>query len=420
MKTMKQIIDDIYSKCDEVGSALFSIVPSSFGSSQSKVIKDYPHAFNKFSELLNMVIDFSQNQWTVKGTVKKPNEIEIAIALLDKPKGDKPKQIINRLKYHIYQLGMFADKLLNEIEAQHSDHYETLFRDFMSDTQWLLAIYEYYCNIQTYEGELAKYKASKAPKPKEPIIRERHTEKRPTIKKWDLRGAINALFWMDLAPEIKDLPIRDLRPTSSLAMRQAIELIGKSAIGFESIVDRNGNSLKQFTQIAWKFIAEFKEKTPKDSNNVIGTDNSWKISFPLPIRSLELMNQWCNRYTHNPDNPRLYILWFVLESYWLLSKPMPHGNNFHIDHGDICIEGYKQMKREFEMFVARENSRAFVKWPEKVSFDGAWIIEEGEDPGPKLERKMRLRQSKKNLVGTSKAFWSELRNYLSIFFSFKK
>lgn len=207
---------------------------------------------------------------------------------------------------------------------------------------------------------------------------------------------------------------------TSLAMRQAVEMVGKSAIGFENIVDNNGNPLKQFTQISWKFIAKFKEKTPNDSRFIRGTNDSWKISFPLPIRCLELVNQWCNRYTHSPVNPPLYILWYVLECYWSLTRPVQNRGRFNIEHGNILIEGYKCLKVEFEEFVARENSCANVRWPKNGSHNGAWIISEGQEPNSSLVKKIRLRQSCKNLAAICKALGSEMRNIFSLTFEFKK
>lgn len=417
---MKKEIDEIYSKCNEVSLALRRKVPQSIVGFYPPETYDYGGAFDRFSELLSQIKIFSDNQWTVKGVTKGPTEMELAEALLDCKNTEKVDKGFRRFRCHLYQLGMFAMKLKEQIVREDSEHYITLYRDFMSDAQRVLSMYEYLKAILDYKGAVARYKAGQGLMPDKPKFRGCNMGKRPTMTKFDLRDSVNALFWLDMAPSKKDIPFRNLRPMTSLAMRQAVEMVGKSAIGFDSIVDNNGNPLKQFTQISWKFIAEFKEKTPNDSRIVRGTGDSWKISFPLPIRCIELVNRWCNKYTHNPNNPLLYILWYVLECYWSLTRPARNGISFNLEHGDIRIEGYNCMKREFEEFIAKENSRANVCWPDNGVHNGAWIINYGEAPSSSLITKMRIRQSLKNLSAMRKAFCSEIGNIFSLIFGFKK
>ena len=405
---MKKKIDDIYSKCNEVSLAL------------SHQTYDWGRAFDRFSDLLNLIIEFSDDQWKVKGRYNNPSEMELAETLLDYRESNKEEIKFRRFKCHLYQLGRFANKLKVQIVREDSEHYITLYRDFMSDAQMVLSMYEYLKAQLDYKGAMARYKAGKGPIPDEPEFRGCNMGKRLTITKFDLRESVNALFWLDMVPSKKDIPFRNLRPMTSLAMRQAVEMVGKSAIGFDCIVDNNGNPLKQFTQISWKFIAEFKEKTPNDSRIVRGTCNSWNIKFPLPIRCIELMNRWCNRYTHNPNNPLLYILWYVLECYWSLTRPVRNGGSFTVEHGDIRIEGYNCMKREFEEFVAKENSRAYLCWPDNGVHNGAWIISNGEAPSSSLITKMRIRQSLKNISALRKAFGSEIGNIFRLIFGYKK
>lgn len=417
---MKKEIDDIYFKCDEVSIALCRNIPQSIVGWYPPESYDYGGAFDRFSELLNQIKIFSDSQWNVKGVLKKPTEMELAEALLDCKNTEKVDKGFRRFRCHLYQLGMFAMKLKEQIVRADSEHYVTLYRDFMSDAQWVLSMYEYLKAKYEYKGALARYKAGRGLMPEEPKFRGRTMGKRSTMTKFDIRDSVNAIFWLDMAPSKKDVPFRNLRPMSSLAMRQAVEMVGKSAIGFDSIVDNNGNPLKQFTQISWKFIAEYKEKTSHDSRIVRGTGDSWKISFPLPIRCIELINRWCNKYTHSPDNPLLYILWYVLECYWSLTRPVGNGGNFTIEHGDIRIEGYDCMKREFEEFVAKENSRANVCWPNNGVHNGAWIISNGEVPSSALLNKIRIRQSLKNLSAICSALWSEVGNIIALIFKFKR
>lgn len=417
---MKKEIDDIYSKCDEVSIALCRNIPQSIVGWYPPEAYDYGEAFDRFSELLNQIKIFSDNQWKVKGVLKKPTEMELAEALLDCKNTEKVDKGFRRFRCHLYQLGMFAMKLKEQIVRADSEHYVTLYRDFMSDAQWVLSMYEYLKAKYEYKGALARYKAGRGLMPEEPKFRGCTMGKRSTMTKFDIRDSVNALFWLDMAPSKKDVPFRNLRPMTSLAMRQAVEMVGKSAIGFNSIVDNNGNPLKQFTQISWKFIAEYKEKTSHDSRIVRGTGDSWKISFPLPIRCIELINRWCNKYTHSPDNPLLYILWYVLECYWSLTRPVGNGGNFTIEHGDIRIEGYDCMKREFEEFVAKENSRANVCWPNNGVHNGAWIISNGKAPSSALLNKIRIRQSLKNLSAICSALWSEVGNIIALIFKFKR
>lgn len=405
---MKSKIDNIFSLCSDVNHALCKRETDADG--KVSYVKDYGSAFNYFRDLLNAVSFLSREIWDGK----KPSDNDLAVALFNSDI-DHPIKAFQSLKCRVYQLGLMADKLLTQVHDPFCSHYECLYHEFMVDTEILLARYEYIVANNEYKRAINRFLHIGGTAPLKPVMRQVEMGRRDSILNMDFRWTVNALFWLDVMDSIDDLPSRELRPSAAIIMRQGFELTWRNSIGFLAIVDQDGTPLKQFTQIGWKFISKFKGKS-RDTKEAIGTDNSWSISLPIPIKILDLVNKWCNHYTHEPHIPPLYVEWYVLEIFWNLSRPSSSGRQWTAQHGAIHIKGYKSLRREFELFVAKENSRARVVWFADGHHHGAFVDDEGEDPGSSILRRMRLRVSWNNLKNIWCAFWKELANLIHTFF----
>lgn len=407
---MKSKIDHIFFLCSEVGHALCKRIADAEGN--ISYVKDYALAYNYFRDLLNAVFSFSNDIWGGK----KPFENDLAVALLDADIDiNHPITALQPLKCHVYQLGLLAEKLLTQVIDPSCSHYDTIYHDFCVDTESLLALYEFAVDNNKYNSAKKRFLHIGGPAPAKPEMRQVGVGRRDSIENMDFRFAINALCWLDVMDSIDGLPFRELRPSAVILMRQAFEMTWRNIIGYQVVVDQYGYPMKQFTQVGWKFISNFKRKD-RDTKISGGTNNSWSISLPIPIKILNLVNSWCNAYTHNPSIPPFYVEWYVLEIFWSLSKPSSSGRVWTAEHGAIHINGFKALRKEFELYVAKENSRAQVVWLPDGHHTGAFVDDEGEDPGSDILRRMRLRASWTNLKNIWCAFRKECANLIYTLF----
>ena len=285
----------------------------------------------------------------------------------------------------------------------------------MTDAQHVLSAYEYIIALKNYNQQLGKFKACGGTEPIKPLIRAANIGRNPNINLFDRRTMINSVFWLEQHPDIKDLPFRDLRPHAAILIRQALEIMWRNAIGYYRIKNQNGDSLKQFTQIGWKFINQYKTKD-KNTCKAAGTNNLWSIIVPVPIKTLEMLNNWCNNFTHEPWINSIYIQWFVTEQLWRVTQPATFNGHWTSLHGNIQITGLKYMQYEFEQYVARENHKAFVDWPTNRKNQGAFVVNEGKEPTAKDIRAIRLKQAKINICNLTKELHNECIAFFKLMF----
>ena len=220
--------------------------------SQEMQNNNYTNAYNEFVNLLDSIISFRNQE--MNGKVYSDDDIAIVLLSLKGFNPDNYSKAIEPLKIHLYTLGKFAEKLKTEINIQYTERYKTLFLDVMTDTQNVLSVYEYVSALGKYKQQLGRFKACGGTEPTKPQIRTVNIGRNPNINLFDRRTMINSVFWLEQHPDIKDLPFRDLRPHAAILIRQALEIMWRNAIGYCRIKNQNGDTLKQFTQIGWKFI----------------------------------------------------------------------------------------------------------------------------------------------------------------------
>lgn len=214
--------------------------------------KNYTNAYNEFVHMLDSIISFRNHE--MNGKVYSDDDIAIVLLSLKEFNLDNYSKAIEPLKIHLYTLAKFAEKLKANIKQQYTERYQTLFLDVMTDAQNVLSAYEYIIALKNYNQQLGKFKACGGTKPIKPQIRAANIGRNPNINLFDRRTMINSVFWLEQHPDIKDLPFRDLRPHAAILIRQALEIMWHNAIGYHRIKNQNGDTLKQFTQIGWKFI----------------------------------------------------------------------------------------------------------------------------------------------------------------------
>lgn len=375
--------------------------------------KNYTNAYNEFVHMLDSIISFRNHE--MNGKVYSDDDIAIVLLSLKEFNLDNYSKAIEPLKIHLYTLAKFAEKLKANIKQQYTERYQTLFLDVMTDAQNVLSAYEYIIALKNYNQQLGKFKACGGTEPIKPKIRAANIGRNPNINLFDRRTMINSVFWLEQHSDIKDLPFRDLRPHAAILIRQALEIMWRNAIGYHRIKNQNGDTLKQFTQIGWKFINQYKTKD-KNTCKAVGTNNLWSIIVPVPIKTLEMLNNWCNNFTHEPWINSIYVQWFVTEQLWRVTQPATFNGHWTSLHGDIQITGLKCMQYEFEQYVARENNKAFVDWPTNRKNQGAFVVNEGKEPTAKDIRAIRLKQAKINICNLTKELHNECIAFFKLMF----
>lgn len=393
------MIDSIFNLCNTISKEMAN--------------KNYTNAYNEFVNMLDSIILFRDQE--LNGKTYSADYSAIILLNLKGFNICDYSKAIEPIKVHLFTFGEFAAKLKNEIALQYADRYKTLFLDVMTDTQNVLSAYEYVSALGKHKQLLGKFKACGGIKPTEPQIRSVNIGRNPNINLFDRRTMINSIFWLEQHPDIKDLPFRDLRPHTAILIRQTLEIMWQEAIGYCRIKNQNGDTLKQFTQIGWKFINQYRTND-KDTCKAVGTHNLWSITTPAPIKTFEMLNNWCNNFTHDPWIYSVHVQWFVTEQLWRVTRPATFNGAWTSRHSDIRITGLKYMQCEFEQYVARENNKAFVDWPTNRKPIGAFVASEGVEPTAKNIRTFRLKQATINICNLSKGLLNECINFFKLMY----
>ena len=264
-------------------------------------------------------------------------------------KGNQYKQY---LRYALYAGMLYAKKLKKEIEIEDIDNLDELTMTLCSDYEWLIGQYEIYV-----KGE-------------NPFII-RHGS-RNTLNVMDIKWGANQLMFAELTKSLKDYDYRNTKPYVMFMVRQCLEMLGKNMIGYESINDKNGNPIHQFTQIAWTFLHDM-EKQKKSL-----------ISLPLKASSIHQLNSWANSFVHTSYIYNSYIQYYALEALYEFSRPVQHpirtfnGNRQSCLYGDYRINDLYLLKKEFETYLVKQHNGypVTINWLDPRDI-GAYVINIG-------------------------------------------
>lgn len=302
--------------------------------------------FKAYLSFLDWVIQYVNSEI---GATKRYT-IDQLISVVYNTKKISNAQSIRQLDYYLYLCKQYAEKLKSQAKMKCVPNYIKSAWLFMYDVEELVSIFEF----------SKKKSTSVFPLPTMGV--------RNPITPMDLKFAANELTYLPEIDKLESLDFRDIQPCSIMIIRQAIELLGKNLIGYQSITDANGGVVKQMTQIAWSFLKENMGKS------------SWTITLPIQLSNIVKVNKWANGYVHNPWINKSYIRAFGLEVLWELMKPSPTGIKCYNGKtytsflfGDFQIQGYNQLKQDFCNYVASKKAGATIDWL-PIDKVGAYII----------------------------------------------
>lgn len=170
------------------------------------------------------------------------------------------------LRYTLYVAREYANYIYNNINEGDIVFYNDLITETMCDFEYLIAQYE----LNLKNGKLCSL----------------HTGERTNMDSFDIRQGASDLFHLSLCNNIKHISTRNLQSSLIFFIRQCLEKAGRSFIGYNSLNDKNGNPIHQFTQISWTFLYDIKDKG--------------LIQLPFQVASIKAINDWTNGYVHNP------------------------------------------------------------------------------------------------------------------------
>ena len=207
--------------------------------------------------------------------------------------------------------------------------------DVIGDIQYVISAYEYY---RTKDK-------STVPERRISILR------RTSLNLNDRREVIRSMFWLEQFPEISDLSVRDIRPHVQIVIRQALEMIFREIIGYVEIIDKSGKRDRKSTQAGYDFLQQRWKKQP--SKPCVAKGVNWELIMPIPLKTIEMLNSWCNNFTHKPWIVRIHIQHYVYSQYERIVRVWS-------TNPKVYINGIDNMRADFETYLAEKNSSAVV------------------------------------------------------------
>jgi hypothetical protein len=261
------------------------------------------------------------------------------------------RQLKLGLLINIYISKEYVEYLNSKVLEKDIHKYNHTLISLETDLEWLIASFEV-----TYKNTVTKISLNSG--------------RRKNLSPTDIYSAARTLFYIEEFDNIEDLYLRDLKPAVMFQIRQLLEVFGKNIIGYHSILDKDGNSVKKFTQIAWDFI---KEEIKKSDS---------KIDFPFDVHMIIAINGWTNSFVHTTHIYSSYIQFWALKTINVLFHSKAKGIKIYtgkiqnkFDCADIKITNYNQLKIDFENYLQSRMSDIKIEWME-TKFVGAYIISE--------------------------------------------
>lgn len=238
----------------------------------------------------------------------------------------------------LYCALLYMQFLKSYINICYLERYKTLRLNLICDIELLFAQYEHH--NKNFSGNI-----------------ELSCGARKDVSTLDMLWVLRELNSIENIPDIKNLSLRDIKPYQMFVIRQILERIGKNAIGYDQIVDKNGKIVPKFTQISWEFLNEYSKCT------------SWKISTPISISSIHLLNKWANSFVHSGYIYASYIQYyaFLIINELMLCPKNPvkcydGKNRTSMLFGDIKIENYGTLRKDFEEYIKSKSKTKICLW----------------------------------------------------------
>lgn len=261
----------------------------------------------------------------------------------------KEQQWKQYLKVSLYALKKYLECLLKfKLHRNNVHQYKSLILTLLSDIEWLLVNYEKYCK-NSHDSLRPMCGASRQ------------------LSTRDLVFSMNELFFIDDCDDLASFDMRDVKPNFMFIVRQFMETIGNSLIGFDVIVDKNNQPIHKFTQVAWDYLSQ--SEMAKQF-----------VSLPFKVSTIHKISKWANSFVHARYLHMSYIQFYALDFINVLMQSPKNGvkcydgkNHWSSLFGDFRINNYNSLKDNFEKFIKSKNKDANVHWLplEKV---GAYIV----------------------------------------------
>lgn len=247
---------------------------------------------------------------------------------------------------NLYSLGVYLKRLRDGLKEDNVYRYATVIQNILAELDWGISNYE----IQYRQIEVEKTHCY---------------GRRVSLNNLDRLFAIRELFFIEEAPTIESITLRDIKPNVMFIIRQMLEQKWKNVIGYDTIVDGANNNapIHKFTQVAWTFINEYSKKS----------DKSWDIVLPLSIATLDHLNKWANSFVHDSWIYADHIQFLAIELiHVLMTSPQDCVSIFkntpkpsfqkNLLAGNIRINGYNQLKKDFEEYIKNKMKNAKIMW----------------------------------------------------------
>lgn len=338
---------------------LLSSIGNQFDNNKNPTITDRQNYYDAFMRYFDCVIHYCQTELNVK-TYSYDHII--------------PQVFVNEIKTEqaykqywrssLYCAQLYLQHLRSYVNISYLERYKILRLNLICDIEFLLAQNEYY--NKNFKGKIHLSCGA-----------------RNEVSTLDMLWVLREINNIENIPDIKDVSLRDIKPYQMFVVRQILETLGKNAIGYDKIVDKNDKIVPKFTQIAWEFLNSYSKKC-----------SGWKLTTPINISSVYILNKWANSFVHSGYIYASYIQYyaFLVINELMCCPKIPvkcYDNKTHIStlYGDFRIEKYNLLKRDFENyinsksssrkcmlhFLCKQKNKVFVMW-KKVDDVGAYIL----------------------------------------------
>ena len=161
----------------------------------------------------------------------KPYKEETMIPILFPLKAIQSQtNLISHFRYKTYILREYVNHLKSVMTQSNIDRYEHELLFLSSEMDYII------CSLETL-----KNKAGTVYTP--------HIHSSYELMTRDILSAANELLFIEEAPDIANIYLRDLKPYVIFQIRQFIEIIGKNIIGYRDICNAStGESIHKFTE----------------------------------------------------------------------------------------------------------------------------------------------------------------------------
>lgn len=240
----------------------------------SKTDADKQTIYNEYRDFLDAVINGANKR--LNSRIYKEETVVQSI-IKDKIKNNA--ECKEFLRMNIYCIQKYCKEQKDVVKVEFIERYEHIIYSLLADIERYFREYDELINKTNY---LSMFGA------------------RNNLHVLELYCLCKNIQYIETVPSIQDLYFRDIRPTSIFLVRQILEEFGKGLIGYSTILDKNKNPIKKFSQVAWDFLRR-------------NSSSSWKIQSPIPIDIIYGINCWANQFVHTTVFAPIFVQSYIIQ-----------------------------------------------------------------------------------------------------------